>query len=75
MWQAIAEMGWTGAAIPEEYGGVGLGRLAVCVLAEELGLPVAPVPFSSSVYLATEAILLFGSEAAEADLSAETRHR
>jgi alkylation response protein AidB-like acyl-CoA dehydrogenase len=34
----------------------------VCVLAEELGRAVAPVPFSSSVYLATEAILLFGSE-------------
>ncbi len=63
LWQAIAEMGWTGAAIPEEYGGVGLGRLAVCVLAEELGRAVAPVPFSSSVYLASEAILLFGSDA------------
>ena len=62
LWQAIAEMGWTGAAIPEAYGGVGLGRLAVCVLAEELGRAVAPVPFASSVYLATEAILLFGSE-------------
>lgn len=62
LWRAIVEMGWTGAAIPEEYGGVGLGRLAVCVLAEEIGRAVAPVPFSSSVYLATEAILLFGSE-------------
>jgi acyl-CoA dehydrogenase len=62
LWQGIAEMGWTGAAIPEEYGGVGLGRLAVCVLAEELGRAVAPVPYASSVYLATEAILLFGSE-------------
>ena len=56
-------MGWTGAAIPEEYGGVGLGRLAVCVIAEELGRAVAPVPYSSSVYLATEALMLFGSEA------------
>jgi acyl-CoA dehydrogenase len=62
LWRAIAEMGWTGAAIPEEYGGVGLGRLAVCVLAEEIGRAVAPVPFSSSVYLASEAIMLFGSE-------------
>ena len=75
LWRAIAEMGWTGAAIPEEYGGVGLGRLAVCVLAEELGRAVAPVPFSSSVYLATEAILLFGSEAAEAGLAAQAGDR
>ena len=63
LWQAMAEMGWNGAAIPEEFGGVGLGHLAVCVLAEELGHAVAPVPFASSVYLATEAILRFGSDA------------
>ena len=63
LWQAVAEMGWTGAAIPEASGGVGLGRLAVCVIAEELGRAVAPIPFASSVYRATEALLLFGSEA------------
>jgi alkylation response protein AidB-like acyl-CoA dehydrogenase len=61
LWQAIAGMGWPGAAIPEEYGGAGLGHLAICVLAEELGRAVAPVPFASSVYLATEAILAYGS--------------
>jgi len=63
LWQAIGDMGWLGAAIPEAFGGVGLGHLAVCVLAEEMGRAVAPVPWSSSVYLATEAILLFGSPA------------
>jgi acyl-CoA dehydrogenase len=63
LWQEIAAMGWTGAAIPEEYGGVGLGHLAVCVLAEEIGYAIAPVPFASSVYLASEAILRFGTEA------------
>jgi len=63
LWIAMAEMGWTGAAIPEEFGGAGLGHLAVCVLADELGHAVAPVPFASSVYLATEAIQLYGSDA------------
>jgi acyl-CoA dehydrogenase len=63
LWIAIAEMGWTGAAIPEKFGGAGLGHLAVCVLAEELGHAVAPVPFASSVYLATEAIQLYASDA------------
>ena len=71
LWKAIAEMGWTGAAIPEEYGGVGLGPRRVCVLAEELGRAVAPVPFSSSVYLATEALMLFGSEQQKQALPAE----
>jgi alkylation response protein AidB-like acyl-CoA dehydrogenase len=63
LWQAMAEMGWTGAAIPEAFGGAGLGHLGVCVLAEELGHAVAPVPFASSVYLASEAVLLFGDDA------------
>ncbi|MEO8716477.1 MAG: acyl-CoA dehydrogenase family protein [Acetobacteraceae bacterium] len=63
LWREMAAMGWMGAAIPEEYGGGGLGHLAVCVLAEELGRAIAPVPFSSSVYLASEAIVAFGSAA------------
>jgi alkylation response protein AidB-like acyl-CoA dehydrogenase len=45
LFDEMAKMGWTGAAIPEEYGGAGLGHLALCVLAEELGYAVAPVPF------------------------------
>ncbi len=60
LWHEIARMGWTGAAIPEEYGGAGLGYEGLCVLAEELGRALAPVPFASSVYLATEAILRHG---------------
>ena len=63
LWKQIAEMGWLGTAIPEEFGGLGLGHLELCVVAEELGRAVAPVPFSSSVYLATEALLLAGSDA------------
>jgi acyl-CoA dehydrogenase len=62
LWQALAELGWTGVSIPEEYGGVGLGYLELCVIAEELGRSLAPTPYASSVYLATEALLLFGSE-------------
>ena len=63
LWREMARMGWAGASVPEEYGGSGLGHLAVCVLAEELGRVIAPVPFSPSVMLATEAILAYGSAA------------
>lgn len=62
IWQAIVDLGWTGVSIPEEYGGVGLGYLELCVIAEELGRSLAPTPYASSVYLATEALLLFGNE-------------
>jgi alkylation response protein AidB-like acyl-CoA dehydrogenase len=63
LWAGIAEMGWLGTAVPEEYGGVGLGHLELCMIAEEMGRALAPVPFASSVYLATEALLLAGTEA------------
>ena len=48
LWREIGKMGWIGAAIPEEYGGAGLGHVGLCVLAEEMGARLAPVPFSSS---------------------------
>lgn len=63
LWQKIVEMGWTATVIPEEFGGLGLGYLELVVIAEELGRACAPVPFGSSVYLATEAILAAGSQA------------
>src|SRR5216684_2349607 len=63
LWKGLAEMGFLGVAIPEEFGGAGAGHLELCVIAEEMGRALAPVPFSSTVYLAAEAILLAGSEA------------
>jgi len=62
LWKSIAEMGWLGTAIPEIYGGLGLGYLELCVIAEELGRVLAPVPFSSTVYLFAEALLVAGSD-------------
>ncbi|MBW2272614.1 MAG: acyl-CoA/acyl-ACP dehydrogenase [Deltaproteobacteria bacterium] len=61
LWKGAAEMGWLGAAIPEEYGGAGFGHLELAVIAEEVGRALAPIPFGSSVYLATEALLVGGS--------------
>jgi alkylation response protein AidB-like acyl-CoA dehydrogenase len=63
LWQGLAEMGFLGVAIPENYGGAGAGHLELCVIAEEMGRALAPVPFSSTVYLAAEALLIAGSEA------------
>lgn len=63
LWKRLAEMGFMGITIPETYGGLGLGYLEACVVAEELGRSLAPVPFSSSVYLATEFLLAAGSAA------------
>ena len=62
LWSKIAEQGWLGAAIPEQYNGLGLGRLELCAIAEELGRVVAPIPFASTVYFLAEALMLAGSE-------------
>jgi len=62
LWKEIAQMGWLGTAIPEDFGGLGLGYLELCVIAEELGRALAPVPFSSTVYLFAESILQAGSD-------------
>jgi alkylation response protein AidB-like acyl-CoA dehydrogenase len=63
LWKELAEMGFLGVAIPEEFGGAGAGHLELCVIAEEMGRANAPVPFSSTVYLAAETLLIAGSDA------------
>ena len=62
LWARIVEQGWCGAAIPENYGGLGIGYVELCALAEELGRSLAPVPFASSVYQFAESLLVAGSE-------------
>jgi len=61
LWKGIAEMGWLGAAVAEEHGGAGMGYLELVLIAQEIGRALAPVPFSSSVYLCTEAVQRFGT--------------
>src|SRR5262245_4495652 len=62
LWKGVAEMGWLGAAVPEEYGGAGFSRLELALIALELGRALAPIPFGPSVHLVTEALLEFGSD-------------
>ncbi len=63
IWKQLTDLGLTGAAIDEEFGGAGAGYLELCVIAEELGRALAPVPFSSCFYLAAEALKLAGGPA------------
>lgn len=63
LWTGVGELGYLGATIPEAYGGLGAGYLEACVIAEELGRAVAPIPFSSSIAVAAECLMTAGSEA------------
>ncbi len=68
LWTGAARLGWLGTAIPEDFGGAGFGYLELAVIAEEVGRALAPIPFASTAYLATEAIVMAGSDAQKADL-------
>ena len=47
-WKEMAELGWAGLALPEEWGGQGLGIVDLAVLFEELGYVCAPSPLLSN---------------------------
>jgi alkylation response protein AidB-like acyl-CoA dehydrogenase len=66
LWKAVAGQGWLGVNIPEAHGGLGLGGVELCAIAEELGRALAPIPFASTVYFVAEALMLAGSEAQKA---------
>jgi alkylation response protein AidB-like acyl-CoA dehydrogenase len=60
-WDEMAELGWTGLALPEEWGGQGLGIVELAVLFEEMGYALAPSPLFSNT-IAGLALALCGSD-------------
>jgi alkylation response protein AidB-like acyl-CoA dehydrogenase len=60
-WDEMAELGWTGLALPEEWGGQGLGIVDLAVLFEEMGYALAPSPLFSNT-IAGLALSLCGSD-------------
>lgn len=61
-WKQIAELGWLGIAIPEEYGGLGSSLVEVGILLEEMGKRLFCAPYLSTVVLGATAILNAGTE-------------
>jgi alkylation response protein AidB-like acyl-CoA dehydrogenase len=62
LWQALAEANLLGVAIAEEYGGSGFGFSELCLLLEEQGRALSPVPLLASLVMAGLAIDEFGSQ-------------
>lgn len=62
VWKGLVDMGISTLMLPESCGGIGLGALELCVVAEEVGRQLSPVPLSSSLYLAAQVLLLGSSE-------------
>jgi alkylation response protein AidB-like acyl-CoA dehydrogenase len=63
LWGAMADLGWLGIVVPEQYGGAGLGWADLAVVMEEAGRGLLPEPLVGSVLLATTAVLLAGTDA------------
>ncbi|MBJ22246.1 MAG: acyl-CoA/acyl-ACP dehydrogenase [bacterium] len=66
-WKALAEANLLGVAIPEAHGGIDLGFSALCLLCEEIGRTVAPLPVYASLTLAALPLAAYGSEAEKAE--------
>jgi alkylation response protein AidB-like acyl-CoA dehydrogenase len=64
LWRKIAELGWLGIIVPEEFGGSGGSFLDLVVILEETGKSLLPGPFFASALLGTTAVLA-GSSAAQ----------
>lgn len=62
VWRKMADLGWIGLTIPEEYGGTGLAFMDLVILLEEMGRACLTGPFFSTAVLGTLPILAAGSE-------------
>ncbi|MGB7405170.1 MAG: acyl-CoA dehydrogenase family protein, partial [Pacificimonas sp.] len=65
MWQGVVELGLPALRVPEAHGGVGMGAEEACLIAEEVGRALAPVPLMSTM-LFTEALIALGSDEQQA---------
>jgi alkylation response protein AidB-like acyl-CoA dehydrogenase len=57
LWHSLADAGWTGIAVPEEFGGAGLRYEDVCIVLEEAGRAALPLPLTTTL-VAARAIAL-----------------
>jgi acyl-CoA dehydrogenase len=61
LWTALAGANLVGVTVPEEYGGAGLGLTEACLVLEQQGKAVAPVPLWATEVLGALPIARFGT--------------
>jgi isovaleryl-CoA dehydrogenase len=62
LYERMAELGWLGVAVPEEYGGSGAGAVDMCLLLDELAYGRAPVAGIGTTFIVAGAYERFGTE-------------
>ncbi len=66
-WNEMAEMGWAGVIIPEEYGGSDFGYLSMGLILEETGRTLTASPLLASGLATASALVLGGSDAQKSE--------
>lgn len=61
-WRAIADLGWCGIIIPEEYGGAGMDYATFGVVLEQTGRGLTASPLFASCLVGASALLLAGND-------------
>ncbi|MEZ4288803.1 MAG: acyl-CoA dehydrogenase [Polyangiales bacterium] len=67
LYREMAELGWTGIVIPEEYGGLGLGLFELCAVLESAGRQLLVEPMLSTAVQGAYALMLGGSDALKSE--------
>ena len=62
-WGAIAQLGWAGILVPEEFGGSAMGHLTFGIVLEETGRQLVASPLLASGLVGASALLLGGTRA------------
>jgi alkylation response protein AidB-like acyl-CoA dehydrogenase len=62
-WQDLAELGWLGFLIPEQYGGIGLGFEDLHPVLIQLGKGLVPAPFVATAVIAAGVLVYSDNEA------------
>ena len=68
LWGKMAEQGWMGLVVPEEFGGVGMSFFDLSLLLEEAGRAMLPGPLFSDVVLGGMTIADAGNEAVKREI-------
>lgn len=62
LWSTLADAGLLGVALPSDLGGSGLGIIEQCLVLEQVGRTVAPVPVLASIVMGALPIAEFGTD-------------
>lgn len=68
IWKQMIELGWTGMAVPEAYGGFEFGHGGLGIVLEETGRTLVSSPLIATVLLGANAILTLGNESQKQEL-------